>query len=595
MLEFSCPKCSESVKAAEDQAGESIICPKCNETIRVPGSKAKSVEKGNDEWSVFDEDEKFIEESVAQKPDVKYRTAEDDREALVDDDEAAAKLEELEEQAAVTEALERNRSMDFGTGASSDMTVDEQMEQEAKFQKELESLPEDSPLRQKKSWDREAVDSPDPIRLENQPTSSNSIGVKCHVCESVTLVSETKAGNRIVCSDCGSDIEVPTRAEEQEEKQSNKQEWERWAQQEKADESEKKPKSKIVDELFVEPPESDENEYGLAPAPENLLTPVAPVYDLDEVEGLAENESFDSLRRSPAETPVSEPGNSGSSSRIPEDLERSALFDEMEAERAVKFERLPWAQHIFGILSDPGFLLRAVTSVAVMALGYSIYHFSAGMAEMDGDRFAKIVSFLGKFVQMWAFPFLPIAFLMVCWVGQKVLNSTIVGDKKLPDLEGSTLIEWLSNSLFVAVGLVIGAFPGALLGGLLWTQFEEWEGFWCIPALGTASAMLISPMMILSSLQNSSPFKIFSQKISDSIMKKSDAWVEYYIPSSILALVTGSLWLLGMTEIWFVVVLMFLLVNVCFGLYFRMLGRLMGTIVSKKGGKKKKKEKTEDE
>lgn len=569
MFEFSCPQCSESVKAAEDQAGEAILCPKCHEAIKVPGERRQPNDKSTDDWSVFDEEEKFIEESVAKQPQAQYRTPEDDREAIVDDDEAAAKQEELEEKMAANEAMAKAKGFEtsFDLAGTSDLTVEEKMEMEAKFQEELDSLPPDSPLRKKKSWDREAGNTPDSIQLENQPKSSNSIGVKCAVCESVTLVSKSKAGSSIICSDCGSPIDVPKEADSAEPRKL--QEWEKWAQKEKM-ESEKKQKSKIADELFVVPPEDDDSGYGLAPSAENLLTPVTPIYDESDLE---EEQAESGL------APQSEQGKK----QEPSELETSELFEEMEAEKKrIKFERLPWAQHIFSLLSDPGFLIRALVSAAVMIVGFSIYYFPQGLAAMEGDRMAMVASFLGKFMQMWAFPFLPLGFLMFSWVGQKVLNATIVGEKKLPDIEGSTLVEWFSNSLFVAVGLGLGAFPGALLGGLIWFQVSESHGFWAVPAAGTMSAMLVGPLVILSSLENRSPFKIFSKKISESITKKTDAWIEFYFGALAMAVITGALWCLAMTDIWVVAVLMFLLVNLCFGLYFRMLGRLMGTILQKK-------------
>ena len=87
MLEFACPQCSQNIKASDDQAGQAILCPKCEQQVKVPGQARPQSKTTQEEWSVFDEGEKFIEESVAKKPDPHYKIPEDDRDPLVDNDD----------------------------------------------------------------------------------------------------------------------------------------------------------------------------------------------------------------------------------------------------------------------------------------------------------------------------------------------------------------------------------------------------------------------------------------------------------------------------------------------------------------------------
>lgn len=557
MLEFACPQCSELVKAAEDQAGERIHCPKCHQTIRVPGEPAaRPGDAGGEEsWSVFDDDEKFIEESVNQAAGPGYRTRQDDQEALVDDDREAARREAEEEREAVADLLAGRKADDFavGPGSTSDMTVEEKMAAEDRLRQRRDRDPQGEP----KGWTRPAATEHEPIRLDDQPHEENSIAVRCRVCESVTMVGLNKAGTTVNCSDCGSPIEVPMVPEEP---------LAQPAPVISPEEREQRQKSKITDELFVEPMEESDHEYGLAPAAEDLLRPVQPVYDDPDAHQSAESEP--GKRRGKPRDDDDEP-----------DLETSPLFEEMQAEKITRFRRLPWGNHVFSILGDVGFLLRAAISVMAMMVGYTVFYF--GQALIASDPTNRAYEFFAALLSIFAFPVIPIGFLTVCWLGQKVLNSTIVGEKQLPDLEGCGVIEWVSNCLFVGVGFAIGAIPGVLLGGLIWTQITEVQGIWAIFALGTMTAMALSPLIIISAMYNQSPFKISSEKISGSMRSRADAWKEFYWPALVLTAVTGGLWFLGMIGSWWIVLAMLVAIHLCLGLYFRMMGRLMGTILEK--------------
>lgn len=576
MLEFSCSSCSEAIKANDDQAGEMILCPKCGGKIKVPGERQPNKSQSDDNWSVFDEDEKFIEESVAKSPDVEYRTRDDDLEPVVDNDEEAAKQEREEEDQAIAESIIRTKSFEFpgGPAVSSDMTLDEKMEQEARFDSLKQELPPDA-LPPDKPWNRDLRDSPESLKLEGQP--SGSLRVKCSVCDSVSIVGEEKAGTTIVCSDCGSDVKVPadsasgkSNSDETNPEKSGSAETSPPQPRELDSEEQKakREKARIADELFVDLPTEDEG-YGLAPPPENILTPTPPPMSEGDDDHDADKE------KSPA-YPADEPYHP-TASKDKTEVVTSALFEEMQEEKSVRFELLDWGQHIFGVITDPGFILRVLTATAIMLIGFSIYHVSKFLTtnELQG------VVYLGYFIRLWAFPFIPIAFLLMCWQGQQVLNATITGDKKMAAIEMVSLWVWISNCMFVGIGSAIAAFPGVLLGLLVWTQMADVEGFWAVPAFGAFTQMIFAPILILSALHNRSPFKISSKKIVDSFKEKSDFWIEFYLSALVIAVITSGLWFLGLTEMWFVVLLMVIAVNICYGLYFRMLGRLMGAIVNK--------------
>ena len=93
--------------------------------------------------------------------------------------------------------------------------------------------------------------------------------------------------------------------------------------------------------------------------------------------------------------------------------------------------------------------------------------------------------------------------------------------------------------------------------------------------------MLFSPLLILSAMYNRSPFKIVSKEINESIKKKSDYWIEFYGFALVVSIITSSLWTLGMMESWLTTLVMLVGIMLSFGVYFRALGRLMGSIVTK--------------
>lgn len=548
MLQFSCPNCSKPIKADEDQAGENIICPRCGQTVTVPSQSNDQEAEGKEEdFSIFDDDDQFIEEGIAGNTQAKYRTPEDEREAVIDDDEQAAAEEEAEQKEAVFNALLEARNAGVHTtGASSDMTVDEKIKAEKKFQAYLDSLPDDSPLKQK-GWIR-PESTEETLALDNRP--GNAIGARCPVCESISFVHPEKAGTTIVCDDCGSQVPVPVPAAE-DGSQDNQPEID-------PKEIERQRKAaKIADELLIEPPEDDEG-YGLAPAPEDLLKPVVPILPVDED---AESDAVDILApEAPAERPR----------KSLEETVTSELFEEMQGEKEVRFERLPLAWHLLSLLLDIGFLLRAILLVIVTMTSFSIYYF----AQMIPIELAV------KFFQIWAFPFIPIVYLMTCALGQKVMNSTIVGEKKMPDIEPVSPAQFVADAMFVFIGFSIGAFPGLLIGLLIFSALSEVNGFWAIPAMASLTGMLISPFLILTTLHAGSPFKFHSKRISESIRSNSDSWIEFYMVTGVISIAVCSLWFLGTINNWFVVLVMSVLVNLGFGLYFRALGRLMGIIVN---------------
>ena len=583
MLEFACPKCNDSIRANEDQAGDAILCPRCSQQIKVPGSAPGKPVVPADDWSVFDEEEKFIEESIATSPKAHYRTPSELLEPLVDNDEEMAREEEKQEQQAAVEKIIQTKSVESqsGTGAASDLTMAEKVKQEEEFEKLAAELPRDSPLVNQTAWTRDPAKSPDAIQLDNQ--GPGKLRATCHVCDSVSMVGEEKGGTTIACPDCGTHMKVPLADEIPGIEKQKQQHWENWVQQDKVEPSAPQPSTrKLEEELFADAAAENE-EYGLAPPPDNLLTPVLPVYPTEDEpeyhpDSVPEHPApHNRQQRETGPLPATQPSPSLTEPVVQASgSEKDSGSGELPTGQPTVCDRLPLRQHLTSILTDPGFLFRVLISSMLMMVGFSIFHFPAGLAASDSYG----MSLLGRFLQMFSLPLIPIGFLTVCWVGQQTLNATIVGQKKLPEIGSASALEWFSDCLFVAFGLAIGCLPGMLLGTVLWALLADYQGFWSLPGCASFSGMLLAPLLILSAMHNRSPFHVVSKTILDSIKRRSDFWIEFYIAAAVLAGVTGLLWFLGLTENWLVVVLMLLAVNLCFGLYFRLLGRLMDKLVN---------------
>lgn len=607
-MDFACPKCSEIVKANDDQAGQPILCPKCEGQIKVPGTASSSKSENDDQWSIFDEEEKFFEEQVESAPEVKYRTKADELEPIVDNDEEEAAKEKLEEQQAAAEAIAKTKtsSTAYDSPVSSSLTIDEKIEEEEKFKKLLSELPDDSPLK-RKAWDRSSADEDTLGALHLDGDSSGKIRAKCFVCDSVSIVKAEKSGQTIVCSDCGSDVNVPAAEDVENAKPKNDLEWQNWVQKEPV---EKQRQRKIDDELFNDVSSDastqtegyglapvDDDEYGLAPADESLLTPIAPMVFDEEID--PQGEPLE-MSANVGETNLNHGGaNLSSAGTMPPAVPRppqakkeasetstSSLFEEMQAEKEAHFERLPWAKHIFGVMTDLGFVARCVMLSLAFAVTVSLFIFADYIGQLAN------VELLGMLLKVPAYVLSVGCLVCVFWLGQLVINSTIVGQKRFDDLGGFVLFEFLSSGVFVGLSFLLAALPGFLLGNLVALLIEDGGAIWIwlVSAFGSLTALALLPFPLISALANRSPYKIVNQAIVKSFGDKSEYWIEFYPAAGILAAAVCGTWFIGLTENWLLGMLMCLLLGLFFGIYFRMLGRLAGSVLNEDPKPKKKKE-----
>ncbi|MDG2470894.1 MAG: hypothetical protein P8M80_16560 [Pirellulaceae bacterium] len=570
MLEFACPRCAQLIEPEENQMGQSMICSGCQSSIKVPGSHGQNSDKTVDQktWNVFENDEAFFETTEKPSTGVPYRTREDDKEAVVDDDAAALADEEREQQAAVAESLAKAKfeSGSLDLGASTPLTSEEKMKEDNAFRKMMKDLPDDSPLK-RTGWFRPEQGPEEPLELDNQPQGTYK--AVCPICDSVTLVRAEKSGQKIRCSDCGSDVDVPQQVEQPKK--------EKWQQTIPKEEQVQKKRRQIADELFVEQPDGSDAEYGLAPPEDDLLTPLAPPhFEISPTaDGLADTDSPVGDSPSPTSKYQEEPAqNTAHLEAETSELESSRLFEEIKAEGNAGFELKPLREHLFSVLVDPGYLLRLLITTTILFLTLLTYSIASSL---EGESFLwSAVSF---------FLMLPVIFLgpigVVCqfWLGQQTINATVIG-RKLGDLGSPTMLEWFSNSLFVGFSFLVGALPGAFMGvcGFILLRDDVKDYFWLVPACGGLTAMILSPVLMLSAFLNESPFRLISREIIDSFPKHKMVWKEFYVVILVISISAFFVWMLAILNHWLGFAALSLLVTCLYGFYFRMIGRLLGVL-----------------
>lgn len=694
-MQFACPQCAENIKARDDQAGEDILCPKCQQQITVPAG-APVAPKAQDDWDILDEEEKFFEEAAKQPVEHSYRTREDELDPVVDNDDQVIAEERREEEKAITDILSQTQNVNVSAGAvsASNLTIQEKIEQEEKRKKNIDdevknAMPVSNwtAAKQKKSTDQDA--SKKDIKFGND--TSGSLKAKCYVCDSVSYVHASKAGGRIICSDCGSPVDVPVPVENTEETQEkSKPDGHLWIDKKETDAIQQR---KINDELFIDAP-GDGDEYGLAPMVDDPLAANQPQV-IEELEILPEpplgetppmNDSEQSVGDVPAtEMPINVPvmpaipasqtgaandslveeddllgleseedlpalapldptppkatdtysgllesamadplkprsvstGQSGSgpseknqggsnsarsnfadhsssegehdysSSRPIKDKSEtvtSDLFEEMQAEKKSKgFQKQAWGKHIFGVVTDPGFWVRSLLTSIFLLLPVWIYQFSKIFSEGESG----MAQTLGAFIQIPAVPLAAVALVGICAFGQAIINMTLVGDDEFGEMGGFSPLEWVSNAMFVLVSFGLCAIPGIFVGALAMFGFEN-NGIWMIPAFASLTGLVLLPLPLLSALVNRSPFKISNAEMSKTFSTHSDAWVEFYPVAGLTAILISSFWFIGLSNNVMLISTFCLLIALGYGFYFRMFGRLMGTIVNQPARKEKK-------
>ena len=135
--------------------------------------------------------------------------------------------------------------------------------------------------------------------------------------------------------------------------------------------------------------------------------------------------------------------------------------------------------------------------------------------------------------------------MVACMCGLSVLTMAANRSPKVSEWPFSRLGDAWGECMIVLVSLVLGTIPGAMLGGLL-------NALQTHSIIGTSAMMLsiwaLSPIILLSMIQNSSIMQPYSKRIKDSMFEFQDAWGAMYLQSGIAYTVIVGLLLMSSTR-----------------------------------------------
>ncbi len=319
-LEFICPQCSVQVNVPNDQAGLQIDCPRCSSKITVPGIKSSADDLFSD---IFDEKQEFDEPnsnaSETTGAGIPDSNPYQDHEVLPFEDEVEAAdspgLEidspSLEIDSPGLEMAASNESSGAGDSPaiptpdslapSGESVSDNSIEPSSPVdlsEFDLSSIPTDpqpgefdelipldEPIQPPTSPLGEAPKHADPFSTQQEPKiridgvegdyGSDMISVICPVCESRVYAQRSRAGAQVKCEDCFSMVDIPK--EEEWDGKNNELESAKQTPQEMTFQVEDRDSDGTDQSLKPKIDYNVNEEYGLAPLDQDLLSPYQPL------------------------------------------------------------------------------------------------------------------------------------------------------------------------------------------------------------------------------------------------------------------------------------------------------------------------------
>jgi DNA-directed RNA polymerase subunit M/transcription elongation factor TFIIS len=203
-------------------------------------------------------------------------------------------------------------------------------------------------------------------------------------------------------------------------------------------------------------------------------------------------------------------------------VEADREFEEIEAVNYA-FDTKRWLSLIFGFLRDPLVIMAAV----ILGLVTSCWLFAI---EAMGTlvRMGTAVALFARVAILGVF-FFPIAgSIFLC--GIAVLTMAANRAPKVEDWPFSRLGESIGDCAMVMMSIFIASIPGGLLGAMIMSL-----GANPVIAMGFAMVSIwgLSPIILLSMINNNSMFEPYSNVVVQSMKSFGDAWGAMYIQSGL--------------------------------------------------------------
>lgn len=494
-LSFECPRCQTMITVGAEAAGQTLACNNCGGNIVVPGTKPPRSDAFDDLFA--------IEEP---SPPATPPTAAPSSPAGPTAEAGDAALPIIEPEVA-----------------------------DSAWELFPEALPAPQPLAPAK--DPFAKDENAPLRVDEfsgEVHLPSQIRVKCPICDSVLFASESMIGKQVQCSDCYSMIDViaPVKESAPGPKPLDQSTHE-------SDEQRLSAFPELDSDLATEPVGE---EYGLAPASEDLLRP--------RVEALPP-EIMDLVQQSyqvpiapapgtppptPAATPAASPKKVTAPAAAPRPAHVTLPATEAELphveappppmERMTPSQLFKWPEQFLAIFKDLN-ALQFLGIVAVMlSLGYVVIDWALWLISYRETAESPIQPYrvFGYFALMFAGAIHFFAmFLSAIMVNQAVEGAAHKRSLFNPPELG--VMELVSSFLVVGVSFWAGMLPGIVLGQLFWGA-TRWWSLMFVGAFGTA--FLLAPIGILGAYYNGSAFQILSSDVLRSVGRQTAGWIRFY-------------------------------------------------------------------
>lgn len=521
LLNFACPQCQKNLRAPSTLAGKKLACPKCSASIRVPG--VISVNNDGDDWLKLD-----MAESVDEQPTSK--PVRDPKTLL---EKAIAPLKE----AAPSKRSDTVIAAGAGTSVGAGSSVGAGNEANTRNEDDELRLEPFSPA-SKVSRSVFEDDFPDLIPTEWSPSPS-------------TLPSELDA------IPSAKKKAEPKKMAQPQPKKSESQPGSPGNSKHKlsANTTDSKPKPLLVgslDEMILETPAlgdsfvvPNDEEFRFAckicgtflyanksrigsktrcpdchsqfVVPKPFVKPIPKEFKLEEMP---------SVRFAPIDAENSK-ASSHQDVNTREILDRAKVEadrerDELEDINFV-FDTKRWMGLILGFLRDP----LVVTAMVILGLVSSAWFFSMAAFGSVIEASEK-TAFVARVI-IFAVFLLPIGGV-ICLCGLPVLVMAANRAPRVAEWPFSRLGESIGECMMVIVTLVIATIPGGMLGALTTSLGAN-------PLIAAGAVMLgiwgLSPILLLSMINNSSAFEPYSQLVIGTIKNYGDAWGAMYIQSGI--------------------------------------------------------------
>ncbi|MGI9515899.1 MAG: hypothetical protein ACR2NP_02535 [Pirellulaceae bacterium] len=560
-FELRCPKCSVSIMATVNQAGQKIECPRCQNKLLVPGHSPTSDQQVSvDDLIDFNDDimnpgQEAVEITAQVVEEVAENVAAPG-DAMVDDqkDDALALAVEPDEK---TVEIEPDDSVD-------DSLVDVLDEPDEDLD-DLLPVPDIAPPVTAENKDPFEFDDEADLRIEGITPQDNQFPIICPLCGTLIYARVSQVGTQLKCPDCYSlvDVEEPKETPEPSEfpiaepdddgafRLSEPVELPRIETTidgdvdydddeffEKLREQEQQEPEAVV---VVQPePRADAGAgYGLAPPEEDLLKPQVTTPTFDDPAAASPP---------PANQPVpgyQDAAKTVSPGPVPEDVPAQVEPEGPSHRTGGKSgEDIPgpfsnlgeWIGQCLTPFRDWQSLIRLTLFAIFLGVGYLIVSSGASSFTEDTNQLQK---FGGFAVISFGGVFLALVLFMVGVTGNGIVRVALEQRGKMGEWPDFSLADWMSQFLYLGTSFWIAVVPGLLIGELIWLGTSN---PYLMFLTAVASSLMLAPFFLASVVYNESPWQVFAPEVMGSLGALKFRWLRFFTAAFLISvLLTISL------------------------------------------------------